>query len=114
MEQVKIYAIDFDGTLCEQAYPACGEPKMNVINMAIRLKNEGHCIILNTCRADNLLNDAVEFCAKFGLIFDYINENTDENRALYNNNARKIYADYYVDDKAMSIEDFIKLPGGDK
>ena len=52
-----------------------------------------------------LLEEAVEFCEKFGLRFDYINENTKENIEKYGNNTRKVFAHYYIDDKNMTIND---------
>lgn len=68
-------------------------------------QKEGDIIILWTCREKKMLEEAVEFCEKFGLRFDYINENTKENIEKYGNNTRKVFAHYYIDDKNMTIND---------
>ena len=44
-----VFAIDFDGTLCTDAYPEIGEPKQASINFC-NSKAEGHKLILWTCR----------------------------------------------------------------
>jgi hypothetical protein len=40
-----ILAIDFDGTLCKDAYPKIGEPNENLIAHLIMFKNKGHKLI---------------------------------------------------------------------
>ena len=47
-----VFAIDFDGTLCENAYPGIGKPKLDVIAYIRDLKYQGHKLILNTCREE--------------------------------------------------------------
>ena len=34
-----------------------------------------------------------------GLEFDAVNDNLEEMKQIYGNNPRKIYADWYIDDK---------------
>ena len=46
----KIYAVDFDGTLCENAWPEIGKPNDALINRMIELREEGNKVILWTCR----------------------------------------------------------------
>lgn len=101
-----IYAIDFDGTIVENKYPMIGEPNARLINYLKHLKNKGNTLILWTCRVGKELQDAVDYCAYLGLTFDYINENTKEHIAEFGGNTRKIFADYYIDDKAMPFEYF--------
>lgn len=63
-----------------------------------------------TCRANRQLTEAVEWCSKQGLVFDAINSNLQEVITSWTDGeSRKIYADIYIDDKAMSIKDF-KIP----
>lgn len=63
-----------------------------------------------TCRANRQLTEAVEWCSKQGLVFDAINSNLKEVITSWTDGeSRKIYADIYIDDKAMSIKDF-KIP----
>lgn len=104
-----IIAVDFDGTLCVDAYPEIGEPNLGLIDglIELRQRNQDLRIILWTCRDDNdavglRLTKAVEFCRKRGLEFDAVNDNIPEVIELYNNNARKIFANYYLDDKGVA------------
>ena len=99
----KIYAIDFDGFLCKDKYPEIGEPKHDNITYVKDLKNDGHIIILWTCREGELLDEAIDWCKQNGIIFDYVNENTSENIKKYGGNSRKIFADYYVDDRNIYV-----------
>ena len=100
---MKIIAIDFDGTLCEIMYPFIGEPKMDIINRAIEEQKNGAKLILWTCRHDILLMDAIDWCARHGLIFDAVNENIPEVIATWGRTGRKVTADEYWDDKAVRI-----------
>lgn len=65
----------------------------------------GHKIILWTSRANADLENAVEWCRQQGIVFDSVNEPLPEQIARRNNDTRKIYADYYIDDKAMTVAD---------
>lgn len=50
-----IYAIDFDGTLCEDAWPDIGKPNYILIQILKALREKGDKFILWTCRtADRL------------------------------------------------------------
>lgn len=98
-----IYAFDFDGTLCEDAYPEIGEPNMLMINYVKYLKSQGHSIILWTCRTNTYLAKAVKWCATFGITFNAVNKNVAQNIAEYGTDCRKVYADYYIDDKCIPI-----------
>lgn len=99
-----ILAIDFDGTLAENgAYPKIGKPIKNNIDYVKKMKEEGHKLILWTCRELEPLSEAISWCKNQGIIFDAINENIDpEKQKLgFGYNSRKIYADIYFDDKAI-------------
>lgn len=100
MGEGRIIAVDFDGTLCMDSYPGIGIPNMPLIEMLKSLQKEECKIILWTCRCGKRLEEAVRWCQTFGLIFDKINENTDEILEEYGSDSRKIYADVYIDDKA--------------
>ena len=106
----KIYAIDFDGTLCKACYPDIGEPNLELIEYLKMQKLYGNKIILWTCRANKQLAEAVEWCKNKGLIFDAINSNLTETISAWTDGeSRKIYADVYIDDKAVSLEK-LKIP----
>lgn len=47
--------------------------------------------------------NAVEWCRLQGLVFDAVNEPLPEQIKRWGNDTRKIYADYYIDDKNMTI-----------
>lgn len=116
-----IIAIDFDGTItAKTAYPELGEPNMKVINAIKNAQAQGAKIVLWTNRQDdstevpNALALAVKFCEQYGIIFDGLNCNLPEAIELFPIDARKISADYYIDDKSPgSIEWFISTFGGD-
>lgn len=95
----KVFAVDFDGFLFEEAFPEIGKPILQNIVICKRIRKAGHTLILWSCRADDKLKEAVEACAKYDLFFDYVNENTPENIEKYGNDSRKICADYYFDDR---------------
>ena len=59
---MKVYAVDFDGLLCEDACPEIGAPRMAVIDYFINLHACGNKLILNTCREGKLLEDAKRWC----------------------------------------------------
>lgn len=96
-----VYAVDFDGTLCESIYPGIGAPNMGLILHLIKRRNQGNKVILWTCRCGQQLTDAVEFCRKYGLEFDSVNENLPELMKIWGNDPRKVAADIYIDDKAV-------------
>lgn len=97
-----IYAVDFDGTLCESVFPGIGAPNMSLINHLIKRKKQGNKIVLWTCRCGERLQEAVEWCKSYGLEFDCVNENVPEMIEWYGNDCRKIFADVYIDDKAVN------------
>lgn len=97
----KAIAIDFDGCLCDWAWPEIGAPHMEVINAAIREQENGAALILWTCREGSLLESAVEWCSSYGLEFDAVNANLPERIAAYRNDCRKVNADEYWDDHAI-------------
>lgn len=68
----RIYAVDFDGTLAETKFPEIIKPYFSMFMTCKEIKRRGDILILWTCRCGKDLEDAVEFCRKHGLEFDYI------------------------------------------
>lgn len=101
----KIYAVDFDGTLCKNIYPKIGDPKEEVVNYVKNLKDNGNKLILWTCRTGEELDNAISWCDERGIEFDAINENLSETIEAYGTDPRKISADCYLDDKALNVDD---------
>lgn len=99
----KVIAVDFDGCLCQDDYPAIGPPNWEVIRRALAEQEGGAALILWTCRQGEYLAQAVNACRLWGLTFDAINENLPERIAAYGNDCRKISADEYWDDKAVRV-----------
>lgn len=93
-----IIAVDFDGTLFERKWPLIGAPNLELIRHLKNEQNEGSRIILWTCRTGEMLEQAVKACKQFGLIFDAVNDNIPEIKAIYGNDSRKITACEYIDD----------------
>ena len=83
----QVIAVDFDGTLCKQAWPEIGEENK---------------ILIEHLKERDLLEEAVEWCKAHGLTFDTVNANLPELIDLYKNDCRKINADIYIDDKAVN------------
>lgn len=107
-----IYAVDFDGTLCNSKWPELGPPNEAVVQYVKHIKERGDKIILWTCRTGKMLEEAVCWCREQGLYFDAVNENLKEVQELYNGNCRKVSADYYIDDKSMTpymVADIVNL-----
>ena len=96
-----IIAVDFDGTLHMGQFPEIGIPMPYAIQMMRKLKEDGHYIIINTCRSNGNALDAVNWLLEKGIPFDAINANHAGNVAKYKNDTRKIYAHCYVDDKQV-------------
>lgn len=104
-----IIAVDFDGTLCSDSYPLIGEPNLPLIEHLIVLQDIYDAkIILWTCRCKKELKEAVEYCKSYGLEFDAINDNVPESISRFGSNSRKIFADYYIDDKNVDVGLFNK------
>lgn len=61
-------------------------------------------VILWTCREGEYLKSAIKYCRKHGLEFDAINDNIRENIEYWKNNSRKVFANYYIDDKNLFFE----------
>lgn len=100
-----IVAVDFDGTLCENAFPDIGKPKKEVIDAIKEYQSYGWKTILWTCRNQGYLDRAVAWCELHGLKFDAINENLPEVEEMFGGYTRKIFADVYIDDKNVLLKE---------
>lgn len=110
MSYKKIIAVDFDGVLnLNSIYPKLGEPNTELIKKLNKWQDYGNKIILWTSRDGKYLNDAVDFCKKNGLYPDAINDNIPETVDYFGSNSRKVYADYYIDDKAITPAEIDKI-----
>lgn len=71
----QVIAVDFDGTLCKQAWPEIGEENEILIEHLKGQQAAGARLILWTNREGDLLEEAVEWCKAHGLTFDTVNAN---------------------------------------
>lgn len=96
-----IIAVDFDGTLHLGTYPEIGVIAPDARKYMKQLHQDGHYIIINTCRQSDMLVDAINWLLSNDIPFDRVNDNEPGNTAKYDSNARKIYAHCYVDDRQV-------------
>ena len=94
-----IIAVDFDGTIVEHRYPKIGKEIPFAIDTLLRLRKDGHQLILWTVREGKLLEDAVNYCKERGLEFYSVNSNYTEEDEAHSNFSRKLQADVFIDDK---------------
>ena len=96
-------AIDFDGTIVEHAYPAIGKPIPFAIDTLLQMQKDGHRLILWTVRTGDLLQEAIDYCAKRGLYFYAENENYrgEVEELQPGEYHRKLDADMFIDDKNL-------------
>ncbi len=92
-------AVDFDGTIVENAYPAIGRERPFALQTLRKLQEHGFAVVLWTCRTGTELDEAVEFCRKGGVEFYAVNECFEGELYTGAKCPRKIDADIYIDDR---------------
>lgn len=99
-----ILAVDFDGTIVENKFPEIGKPDYTVVEAIQAYKAMGWKIILWSCRTDDMLQDAVNYCKnQFNLDFDAVNDNLPEVQQYFGGNTRKVFANLYWDDRNAAL-----------
>jgi len=100
-----IFVVDFDGTLCENKFPAIGkEIKRNTDFLRKYVQNSPHNEwILWTMREGDRLKEALDWLTSIGLKPDAVNDNLDRLKAEWQNNPRKVYGDFYLDDHNFTV-----------
>jgi hydroxymethylpyrimidine pyrophosphatase-like HAD family hydrolase len=93
-----IIAVDFDGTIVEDAYPKIGKPILFAFETLKKLQEKGHRLILWTYRSGERLDEAVNFCKENGVYFYAVNCSFPEEE-FSSNLSRKIHADLFIDDR---------------
>lgn len=109
---MKIIAIDFDGTLVEDKYPEIGAPNIKLLEF-IRRNRKKYIFILNTLRKGKELYHAVQYLKMvWDIEFDYVNRNEEKLIEQYGD-SRKIAADYYIDDKNLTLDNWEEILGNE-
>lgn len=96
-----IIAVDFDGTIVQDAYPKVGKPMLFAFDALKTLQSQGHRLILWTYRSGETLDDAVEFCRKNGIEFYAVNSSFEGEIFNEAERSRKINADLFIDDRNL-------------
>lgn len=107
-----VFAIDFDGTIVENAYPKIGPLVLDAYNTMWLMKDYGHTIIIWTCRYGQDLEDMKKFLQENDVPYDIINDHAPQYAEIYGGTARKVFADYYIDDRNIgkwSWDDIVNL-----
>ena len=96
-----LIAVDFDGTIVQDRYPAIGSEIPFATRTLKMLMDEGHRFILWTVRRGHTLKDAVEWCRERGVEFYAINQNfPDENEDDADHHySRKLKVEMFIDDR---------------
>ena len=96
-----IIVVDFDGTICKGTYPMIEGEQPAAGDSLRKLHEDGHYIILWTCRNGQPLIDALNWLLEHKIPFDRVNAHEPENLRQYGNDTRKVYADCYIDDRNL-------------
>lgn len=95
--------IDLDGTLARKQVPfdpkTIGRPRRKFVRLARLLKEKGCRVVVWTVRGDGRL--VKRWLRRHRVPYDFVNENPDQPPG----SSGKLYADVYVDDKAVNAED---------
>jgi len=93
-----LIAVDFDGTIVQNAYPKIGKEQLFAFDTLKKLQEAGHRLILWTVRSGKSLDEAVAYCKAHGVEFYAIN-NTYPEETFSSKVSRKIVADLFIDDR---------------
>lgn len=97
-----VIAVDFDGTIVEDCYPAIGKERPFALETLRKLVGDHHRLILWTVRKGELLEEAVTYCRDRGLEFYAVNRDYPEEEEERNNHfSRKLKVDLFIDDRNL-------------
>lgn len=100
-------AVDFDGTLVEDAFPEIGKEIPYAVDTVKFLIECGHKIILHTSRTHYIyeghdtLAEAEQWCKDKGIDLYAVNDNPECREKYFKQT--KVYADFYIDDHNFGI-----------
>ena len=103
-----IIAIDFDGVIAQlnknwiAGTPNYPGPLVEGADIYIRqLYEDGHQIIIWTCRGGQNLYLAEQYLEEHNIPYNRINDNVDGFYDKFKHNTRKVHADIYIDDNQI-------------
>lgn len=99
----KVIAIDFDGTIVEDAFPDIGPPNMRMFQFAKTVRSEGHKVVVWSCRANKKLNKGADR-DYFQEMVDFLEQSNFPYDEIDDGSQGKYHADLYVDDKAVNAK----------
>ena len=108
----KIIAVDFDGTITLRdnrkwllgfSFNDIMQVNFPVVKKLCQIQKD-YRLILWTCRRGRSLRRAVQYCRDWGIKFEAVNRNLFPHPT-----SRKIYADFYLDNQALTLLQFMKL-----
>ena len=98
IKKIRTYAFDFDGVISGydgfKGVLHTGEPIEEVVKVIRILKEDGHKILINSTRGEELLK---KYCTEHDIPVDYFNRNPE----IEGENPGKPIAYVYVDDRAV-------------
>lgn len=98
-----ILAIDFDDTIARTNFPTILKARRGAKKYINKLYEEGYYIIIWTCRHGEHEKDAKKWLWLNEIDYHRINQHHPALIEVFKNDTRKISADIYIDDKALSI-----------
>lgn len=93
-----IIALDFDGTVVEHDFPRIGDLKPDADVYLRKIVEDGHRLVLWTCRKDGTLIDAIQFMKEIGVELTAANTNDP---SVDFTTSDKIYYDIIIDDRII-------------
>lgn len=109
MKKRLVLGVDFDGTIVEEAFPNIGAIKPKTVQLMQEAFDKGHLVIVWTARSGIAVTEAAAFLKINNIPYHYMNENPEDPWAVRGEQGRKIFCDYYLDDRAVHINDIDKL-----
>jgi len=98
-----IFLIDLDNTITKSdlTYPEIDEVRPYARDVINKLYDDGHCIIINTCRCGEVEEDVRKWLIENNIKFCHVNENCELRKQRFGNDTRKLGGSIVIDDKSI-------------
>lgn len=104
----KTIVIDFDGTICDFAYPSIGAIKPGVKEALSLFRWLGYHIVISSCRTCKHHPDVFSCQGKYGKehieMVDWLDANEVPYDEIDDGTKGKPVADFYIDDKGVRFD----------